>query len=347
MAAAVVGLSAALLLPASAAAGIIMVGSPLQGEFASHIQIAPERTATVLNTSLADPLATVVSPVNGLVVRWHVLPMPTAEEEPFALRVLHPIGAGEYIGTATSVAGVTHGTAPQTFATALPIKAGDAIGLDLLNGQKGIPTRSTEGLLQDLWVPRFLDGAPSGLPGQPVGIEFAYDAEVQPAPKVSVISPGSGASGGGTIVTIAGSDFSGVTEVRFGAAPAVAFHVVSESEITATAPPGAAGPADVTVTTIAGTSPSVPGDLFTYSAPPAATPSSVTPPAPPPNSGPACVVPKVIGKKPAAAKSALRTAHCKLGTVRGRKDPKVKVVAQSPKAGTSRPDGATVSIKLG
>jgi IPT/TIG domain len=59
-------------------------------------------------------------------------------------------------------------------------------------------------------------------------------APVNTAPVVKSVSPASGTVG--TQVTITGSGFTGVTEVRFGAA-AIQFVVKSSSEITATLPP--------------------------------------------------------------------------------------------------------------
>ncbi|MCQ8830789.1 IPT/TIG domain-containing protein [Streptomyces malaysiensis] len=46
----------------------------------------------------------------------------------------------------------------------------------------------------------------------------------------------------------------GVTAVTFGSTPALSFTVVSATQITAVAPPGPAGPAQITVTTPGGTS---------------------------------------------------------------------------------------------
>ena len=75
------------------------------------------------------------------------------------------------------------------------------------------------------------------------------------------VSPSSGVPGGGTVVRIFGTDFTGATAVDFGGTPAASFSIVSAMEITATTPPGTPGPAAVTVTTPAGTSDAGP---FTY-----------------------------------------------------------------------------------
>jgi hypothetical protein len=85
-----------------------------------------------------------------------------------------------------------------------------------------------------------------------------------PAPTVTSISPMSGPSGGGTSVTIRGTNLSGATNVLFGTVPATSFSVSSSTKITAVAPAGAAGSVDVLVTAPSGTSAAVSADQFTY-----------------------------------------------------------------------------------
>ena len=100
------------------------------------------------------------------------------------------------------------------------------------------------------------------------------------APTVTAISPSSGSAGGGTVVTITGTNLSGATAVAFGATAATTFSVVSATSITATAPPGAAATVDIRVTTPGGTSATSAADQFTYL--PAPTVTAITP-----NAGPA------------------------------------------------------------
>ncbi|MBF6356046.1 IPT/TIG domain-containing protein [Nocardia higoensis] len=92
------------------------------------------------------------------------------------------------------------------------------------------------------------------------GVPFTYVA----APVVAGLDPVSGPETGGTPVTITGTGFTGATAVSFGATPATSFIVVSDTQITAVAPAGT-GIAQVTVTTVGGTSGGVP---FTYVAAP-------------------------------------------------------------------------------
>ena len=96
-------------------------------------------------------------------------------------------------------------------------------------------------------------------------------ALTRPAPKVSSISPGSGPSSGGTMVTVTGTGFFGggdssaVSAVKFGSTAASSSTVISDISLTAISPAGS-GLVDVTVTTSGGTSVTSSTDQFTYNA---------------------------------------------------------------------------------
>jgi hypothetical protein len=97
-------------------------------------------------------------------------------------------------------------------------------------------------------------------------------------PTVGSVSPKFGSPGGGTQVTITGTNLGGATAVKFGAARATIVND-TDGQIVARSPAGAAGAVDITVTTAGGTSPTSSADKFTYGAPAI---TSVTP-----NAGPA------------------------------------------------------------
>lgn len=67
------------------------------------------------------------------------------------------------------------------------------------------------------------------------------------------ISPNQGSTGGGTLVTITGTNLSGTSAVTFGAKPATNVTNVSPTQVTAISPSGT-GAVGVTVTTAGGTS---------------------------------------------------------------------------------------------
>ena len=80
---------------------------------------------------------------------------------------------------------------------------------------------------------------------------------------VTGLSPTSGPAAGGTLVTITGTGFTGVTAVDFGPTPATSETVLSATSISAESPAGTSV-VDVTVTAAAGTSPISSADQFTY-----------------------------------------------------------------------------------
>jgi len=100
----------------------------------------------------------------------------------------------------------------------------------------------------------------AGLACGPVGIAMAA------APTVASITPESGTTAGGTLVTIKGSGFVTGATVTIGGVEATEVFVVPETEITAKTPAAPAGTDDVVVSDINGTSSG--GPSYTYVAPP-------------------------------------------------------------------------------
>ena len=88
-----------------------------------------------------------------------------------------------------------------------------------------------------------------------------------PAPSVTSVFPNFGAVAGGTVITLGGGNFVGVTAVKFGGVNATSFALQpgSTGNMSAVAPAGVAGPVDVTVTNAGGTSTISSADVYTYS----------------------------------------------------------------------------------
>jgi hypothetical protein len=84
-------------------------------------------------------------------------------------------------------------------------------------------------------------------------------------PVVTSIIPASGAIAGGTVVTVTGTGFTGVTGVFFGGFPATSFTFVSARQVIAVSPAG--GATDVVVDTAAGSSTPGTSDQFSYIGP--------------------------------------------------------------------------------
>jgi alpha-tubulin suppressor-like RCC1 family protein len=90
------------------------------------------------------------------------------------------------------------------------------------------------------------------------GDQFTY----QLVPTLTKLKPNTGPAGGGTVVTITGTNLSGATAVNFGSVPAAHYEVTSSTSITATAPAQAVETVDVTVTTPGGTTAIVGADQY-------------------------------------------------------------------------------------
>jgi IPT/TIG domain len=110
----------------------------------------------------------------------------------------------------------------------------------------------------------FIDAQATGSGG--LTQEASVSVLLLPAPVLTGLSPDAGSTRGGTAVTLSGADFvSGTTEVAFDGQVALLYGFTSTS-ITALAPPHAAGPVTVTVTT-GGATATLAG-AFTYLPPP-------------------------------------------------------------------------------
>jgi hypothetical protein len=323
--AALLALCASAFLVAAAQASTISIGSVLPSKFTST---EFGQVQTQFNTALPEKGANLVSPVDGAIVRWRVQ---GAVGGPFYLRVLHPNGSGAYKATGTSGAAIPTNDELQTFTTNLTVKAGDLIGIDPTSGTDkiGIASEIAGATYATIFPPPF-DGAIVPPSETVSGEEIELSAEVQPTPTVTKVSPSSGPVGGGTKMTITGTDFNAASAVKFGETPAATYQIDSEEQITATAPRSVkVANVDITVTTVAGTSAPSRFDTFSYKG---------------------CAVPKLKGKTLRVAKNRLRGANCKLGTVRKVKRPAAKrgkVVVQSPKPGKVLAPGAKVNLKLG
>ena len=105
----------------------------------------------------------------------------------------------------------------------------------------------------------------SNADGTSAGTPFTYTATAS-TPTLTSLSANSGPTGGGNQVTLTGTNFSNVTGVFFGATPANAYTVDSDTSITATVPAATAGAVTVSVATDAGISAAGGGTTYTYNA---------------------------------------------------------------------------------
>jgi hypothetical protein len=308
-----------LIAASSTQASTVSIGSPLTTSFTSSLLCNPLCTEAL--TEL--PGALVASPSDGTIVRWRV--KAAAGPGGFRLQVLHPAGFDTYTGTGLSEVGTPISFGTQVFPASLPVRAGDLIGLDNTDVNEKVGIATTSGTKLAFWGSTFPDGSTLGPDfSGATTVELAFNADIQPLPGISSLSPSSGPIGGGAAVTIGGHDFTGATAVSFGSVPAASFTVDSDGQVTAVSPRGSRGTVDVSIKN-PGQTPIVATDKFTYTA---------------------CVTPNLKHKTLKKAKEALKKAGCRLGTAKGVKSKSAKVKKQNPKPGKVLAPGAKVNVKL-
>jgi hypothetical protein len=324
----VVALSALCSLSMTAAAGArtILLGPPVE-ETTSFESFTCEVQGNCSAVNIVVPGAETAAPVDGVIATWSVKGVTVGS--PYQLYTLSKSGTTYTANTQSTIEHPSTGGL-HLFFTDQPIKKGEYLGIGIGDAIGFNETVGSEAGIAPLFQESGSEELETG-----VG-EFAFDAELAPAPTITGIAPSSGPPAGGTAVTISGSDFGEASSVKFGTAGAASFTVVSESEITAVAPPSATvGAVPIGVTTIFGTGTS--SQLFSYQSPEG---SDAAPAA-------RCVVPNLKGKKLKAARKALAKSHCKLGKVKGKRGKSVRVKSQHPKSGAALTAGSKVTVKLG
>jgi formylglycine-generating enzyme required for sulfatase activity len=263
--------------------------SPATGGLAggTHITLTGTNLAGASAVLVGGVAASNVVAVNATTVTAST-PAGTAGIKP--VTVIAPLGA------ATLQTGFTY-FAPPTIATvtpsAGPLAGGTTItitGANFYNGSSnasvtigGVAATSVQvvngNTITAVTPPSSTTGVktvrvttPSGQVDSIPANSFNYIA----APAISSVNPSGGPVGGGTTVTITGTNFyngSSNASVSIGGVPATSVQVVSATSITAITPAGVVGPAAVSVTTPSGASSLASG--FTYFAAP--TIASVAP----------------------------------------------------------------------
>jgi hypothetical protein len=170
--------SAALLAGPATTDAAITVGSPLTAQVSSNIfQGCGTAACTFVNPVLPEPGANVASPLTGVLVRWRM--MGNASGAPFEVRVLRPTPGGEYTGAGTGAPEVPVGLGPTTFATRLPVQAGDLVGLDSPAGANWFNGRAPQtGAGYGKFDPALADGS-TGSPGLNSNIEAEFNGDVE------------------------------------------------------------------------------------------------------------------------------------------------------------------------
>ncbi len=87
------------------------------------------------------------------------------------------------------------------------------------------------------------NAAGTGSPSAPPAM-YLYDF---PVPELTGISPSSGSTTGGTVVTVTGSGLAGATAVQFGGVPGKGLNVIDNNQLTVVSPPNSPGTVGLTV----------------------------------------------------------------------------------------------------
>jgi len=223
------------------------------GTFSATLKTAGNQTITATDTSHASITGTslsVVSPA-GATQFWVAAPGWMMAGWAFSFTVT---AKDQFGNTATGYAGTVHFTSSDGQAV-LPANS-------TLSNRAGTfsATLKTAGI-QSITA---TDTSNASITG--TGVVAVGPA----APTVSSVSPSAGPVAGENSVTIRGTNLAGASTVKLGTASAI-FTVVSDTQLTATAPPDSAGTVDVTVTTLGGTSATSAADAYTYVAAPVNT----------------------------------------------------------------------------
>jgi hypothetical protein len=312
---------ATLALCSSAAAAPITLGQlALPGK---ALNCSPSDGRDEAQTAVAAGNGYVV-PTAGLLTSWSTR---TELKGEMGLKVFRPF-AGQYLVLAADGPKTLTPGLLMTFPVSIPVLPGDLIGIELppFAGAGCYFKTSLEGDVHKYHLERApVGGTVKFDSGTSTGGRLNISATLQPPPTIASISPATGSVKGGS-VTIAGTDFAGVSAVTIGAA-AVPFKVDSEGQITATVPPSQTlATVPVTVTTGAGTATSA--QTYAYEG---------------------CRVPKLKNKKLKAVKKQAKRADCKVGKVKKRGDATAKtgkVSAQNPKPGKILAPGTKIKVTL-
>jgi IPT/TIG domain len=334
LAAAVVGVL--LVAGTSADAATVTVG-PVGGGLVKT-RPCPTGGCTFVNTELGAGAGNLVSPINGTIIQFMVTGVTGGF---YRLRTLTPPGATPPFAFAGWSEPMSGAVGPfGMFSTALPVVAGQGIGLSVSGGAEVGFLQHAGSTLE--WQSEQPQIGPAGEGIAHFDETADFSAVVLPPPTVTGLADAVGSASGGTAVTITGTDLQEVTAVSFGGVAATKLRFAGTERLTAISPPlptpiGKAKTVPVTVTTLAGSATAT--TPFTYL--PEAAKLPVTPRH--------CVVPRLTGKRLPAAKRALLKAGCRAGKVTKLRRASARdgrVARQSARPGAKLPLHAKVGLTL-
>ncbi|MGR3932652.1 IPT/TIG domain-containing protein [Streptomyces sp. BRA346] len=271
-------------------------GTSTQNVFFTYTTVAPP-VLTSLSPASGPPSGGNTVTLNGTnlggatQVLFGPNPATILTNTPTQITVTAPAGTGSVAVTVTTPGGTsnalgyTYAAAPAPSLTSLspasgPTSGGNTVTLNgtNLSGATSVMFGINAAAILTNTATQITVTAPAGPPSAvnvtvttPGGTSNALPYFYITAPIVNDLSTHLGPATGGNTVTIYGSNLTLTSAVAFGGNPATAINVISDSQLTVTAPAGA-GTVQVTVTTPGGTSPTGSGNPhYTYLGAPALT----------------------------------------------------------------------------
>jgi hypothetical protein len=268
VAAVVVAAFTAFVLPATAGASSVKIGSTFTGAACC----GPGTNYIVQSTDATSPKYVV--PAGGTRITSFSVQGNADATAKVQLQVFRKTATtGTYTVVGQGVADTLSANKLNTFAVSINVHPGDILGLSNLSNTGAEPIFKSGFSTGD--VLNAANGTPTvgssfafpAANASPPGFRLNVSAVVQLQPAVTKITPASGPAG--TLVTITGRNFTGAAKVEFGSGThlGTSLTVVSNTEITVKAPSGVASgtTVDVRVITAGGVSAVTSADKFKFS----------------------------------------------------------------------------------
>lgn len=153
------GLGTTCVLPSAASANTVTIGSDLSQPRDANSCLAPCLAVQQAQAGGSNPFP-LTSPANGTVTSWAIR---SSDNVTNAFRILRPTGSNTYMGVGTSLGVDPDILGLVRYEVSLPIKQGDAIGIQALVGTDsdfGVPEHDTPGVPSNVWALNAM-GAPA------------------------------------------------------------------------------------------------------------------------------------------------------------------------------------------
>jgi hypothetical protein len=185
---------------------------PAAGAEAAPVTVGPDLTGLTTGThftcgisggcTFSQGAPSYAAPVSGVIVRWRVIDT-TGQ---LTLRVINGNTGGAIGPTANAPT-----TSLQEFPADVPIKAGEKIGLDIPDVGSSVGFLNKTGTNIDYWSGTLAKDQTRPPTTSYPGFYLLFNADVQPQPAITALTPATGPIKASNTVVITGHDLSGAT----------------------------------------------------------------------------------------------------------------------------------------